>query len=470
MAGTRPWPGETLDRPSALQRRSAFDGAAFDDGAAFAGVLPLTGLPAAERQRLMAAPRPRRSLPLLETLPSRARDAALLARARPKDRAARPVHAVWELTLRCDLACRHCGSRAGRARPDELSLEEALELVTQLAELGVREVTLIGGEVYLYPGWTEVVQAVRALGMSCALVSGGQGITLDVSRAASEAGVQSLSISIDGAAATHDRLRGKRGAHAQALTALRYARSLGLAVAVNTQINRLNLAELPELAEQVLAHGCHGWQMQLTVPAGRAADEPEILLQPYELLALFPILAELEARLSAAGVKFLPGNNIGYFGPYERRFRGRLRCPSDASCSAGRSVLGIEANGDIKGCPSLPTRGWVGGNVRDHRLRDIWERAQALRYTRDHGPERLWGFCASCYYADECRGGCTWTATTIAGRPGNNPYCHHRALVGQSEGWRERIVPEAPAPGEPFDHGTWQILREAWPATTGREP
>jgi radical SAM protein with 4Fe4S-binding SPASM domain len=424
-------------------------------------------LPAAERQRLMAAARPRRSLPLLETLPSRARGSELLAETRAVDRAARPQHAVWELTLRCDLSCRHCGSRAGRARPDELSIAEALDLVAQLAELGVREVTLIGGEAYLYPGWTEVVRAVRAAGMSCALVSGGQGITAALARAASEAGVQSLSISIDGVAATHDRLRGKRGAHARALAALHTARSLGMPVAVNTQINRLNLAELREIADQVLAHGCHGWQMQITVPAGRAADEPEILLQPYDLLVLFPILAELETRLSAAGVKFLPGNNIGYFGPYERRFRGKLRCPSAASCSAGRSLIGIEANGDIKGCPSLPTRGWVGGNLRDHRLRDIWERAPALRYTREHTPERLWGFCGTCYYADECRGGCTWTATTIAGRPGNNPYCHHRALLGESEGWRERIVALEPAPGEPFDVATWQLVREPWPARAG---
>jgi hypothetical protein len=47
---------------------------------------------------------------------------------------------VWELTLRCDLSCHHCGSRAGQARPDELSLVEALNLVAQLAELWVSEV------------------------------------------------------------------------------------------------------------------------------------------------------------------------------------------------------------------------------------------------------------------------------------------------------------------------------------------
>jgi radical SAM protein with 4Fe4S-binding SPASM domain len=416
------------------------------------------------RRALMDAPRPRRALPLLSTLSSRARQLPLLP-ARDADKKHRPVHAVWELTLRCDLACRHCGSRAGRARPDELTLPEALALVEQLAALGVREVTLIGGEVYLYPGWTEVVRAVRAHGMSSVIVSGGQGITAEVAEAARAVGVESVSISLDGAEATHDRLRGKRGAYRAALAALSHARAAGLAVAVNSQINRLNLHELEHLAEQVLEQGAHGWQLQLTVPAGRAADEPEVLLQPYDLLELFPILSRLHTRLTAAGVKVLPGNNVGYFGPYEQQFRQSLRCPSDASCSAGRSVIGIEANGDIKGCPSLPTRGWVGGNVRDHRLLDIWERSEALRYTRDHRPERLWGFCAGCYYADACRGGCTWTATTLFERPGNNPYCHHRALDHHARGLRERVVQLAAAPGEPFDHGRFELIVE--PVTAG---
>jgi MoaA/NifB/PqqE/SkfB family radical SAM enzyme len=68
---------------------------------------------------------------------------------------------VWELTLQCDLACRHCGSRAGRKRPDELSTEEALDLVRQMAELGTKEVTLIGGEAYLREDWVTVAKAIR---------------------------------------------------------------------------------------------------------------------------------------------------------------------------------------------------------------------------------------------------------------------------------------------------------------------
>lgn len=59
------------------------------------------------------------------------------------------TNVVWEITLKCNLACSHCGSRAGDARTDELSTEEALDLVEQLKDVGIREVTLIGGEAFL---------------------------------------------------------------------------------------------------------------------------------------------------------------------------------------------------------------------------------------------------------------------------------------------------------------------------------
>jgi hypothetical protein len=100
-------------------------------------------------------------------------------------------------------------------------------------------------------------------------------------------------------------------------------------------------------------------------------------------------------------------------------------------------------------------------------LRDIWERSVPLRYTRDRTRHDLWGYCASCYYADECRAGCTWTGDALFGRPGNNPYCHHRALDLRAKGLRERLVPVRPAPGEPFDHGLFELIVEPWPADDG---
>ena len=74
----------------------------------------------------------------------------------------RPRVCVWELTLRCNLRCLHCGATAGSARPDELTTAEALRVADELAALKTREVTLMGGEIFLRPDWLAVAEALRA--------------------------------------------------------------------------------------------------------------------------------------------------------------------------------------------------------------------------------------------------------------------------------------------------------------------
>ena len=408
-------------------------------------------------------PRPR-NLPIAPLAePSRKKKLPLAAETRPIDQRWTPLYAVWEITLRCDLACRHCGSRAGRTRPDELSTAEALDLVAQMADLGCDEVTVIGGEAYLRDDWTEIVRAIRTRGMHASMTTGGRGLSREVVRAGKEAGLESVSVSVDGLEETHDALRGVKGSFASAMAALENLAAEGLPASANTQIGRVSLREIPAVFERLVAARIHSWQVQLTVAMGRAVDEPELLLEPYQLLEVMPMLARIKQRADEAGIRVWPGNNIGYFGPYESRLRGTLPRGHLSSCGAGRSTLGIEANGDIKGCPSLPTADYVGGNIREHRLRDIWERAAPLRFTRDRTVDDLWGPCRTCYYADTCRAGCSWTSHVLFGRPGNNPFCHHRALEFLREGKRERLVRVEAAPGTPFDHGRFDVVLEAYP-------
>ena len=420
---------------------------------------------AEEREELLSRPRPRQ-LPIAPEAAPTLRRLPLAGEARPIDEHWKPVYAVWEVTLRCDLACRHCGSRAGHARGDELSTEQCLDLVRQMAALGVKEVTLIGGEAYLRDDWTEIVREIKKQGMSATMTSGGRGITKERAEEAAKAGLESVSISVDGLEATHDRLRGVEGSFRSAFEALKNLRAAGIRVACNTQINRLSVPDLPELLELIAEAGIHSWQIQLTVAMGRAADEPEVLLQPYDLLEFFPLLARLKGRMVELGVRLWPGNNIGYFGPYESLLKGTMPRGHMASCGAGRSTLGIEADGSIKGCPSLPTDAWTGGNIRDDSLKDIWQRSAPLRYTRDRTIDDLWGYCRTCYYADVCRAGCTWTSFVLFGKAGNNPYCHHRALEMKAKGRRERVVRRELPPGLPFDYGRFDLVEEDDPAAS----
>ena len=75
------------------------------------------------------------------------------------------------------LSCGGCGSRAGKPRSDELSTEEALDVVAQLAAMGTREVTLIGGEAYLREDWHLIARAIVDHGMRASMTTAGRGMT-----------------------------------------------------------------------------------------------------------------------------------------------------------------------------------------------------------------------------------------------------------------------------------------------------
>jgi Y-X(10)_GDL-associated radical SAM protein len=373
----------------------------------------------------------------------------------------RPVYVVWELTLACDLKCGHCGSRAGRRRPGELTTEECIDLVRQLARLGAREITLIGGEAYLRSDWIDIIAEIRAQGMNCSLQSGGRNLTEERIGRAAAAGLQAVGVSIDGLRDVHDELRGVKGSFDAAFAALRHAQACGLPTSINTTVTPPAVPQLRELMERIIEVEAKSWRVGITVAMGRAADSPQLLLQPYELLELMPLLAELWREGVGRGLAMLAGNTMGYYGPYESLFRGA----GDehfhwVGCNAGRNTIGIESDGTIKGCPSLPRTPYAGGNIRDRRLEDIWHKSAEISALQSRTTDELWGFCRTCYYADVCLAGCTWVSHSLLGVPGNNPYCHYRALELAKQGLRERVVRVEAPPGNPFDHGRFDLLLE----------
>ncbi len=374
-----------------------------------------------------------------------------------------PAYVVWELTLRCDHACTHCGSRAAVARDGELSPAEALRVVDELAALGAREVVLIGGEAYLHPGFLEIIEALARANIHPTMTTGGRGITPELARQMAAAGMIRTSVSIDGLEATHDRMRASAGSFARATAALGYLRDAGIQTSSNINLNRLNHEDLEPLYEHLRDHGVRSWQVQLTAPLGRAADRPDMILQPWDLLQLVPRIAALKRRATAEGFRIMPGNNLGYYGPEEGTLRSSRPDGGDrfTGCPAGRFVMGIESDGAVKGCPSLQTLHYAGARVREAPLAEIWRDDPKLTALRDRTADDLWGFCRQCPFAQECRGGCTFTAHAILGRPGNNPYCHYRARAMAARGRRERLVAVERAPGKPFDHGRFELMEEA---------
>jgi radical SAM protein with 4Fe4S-binding SPASM domain len=91
-------------------------------------------------------------------------------------------------------------------------------------------------------------------------------------------------------------------------------------------------------------------------------------------------------------------------------------------CQAGMSVLGIQSDGSIKGCLSLPDS-YREGNIRHRRLRDIWEDPHAFSYNRKCGASDMKNQCATCRFGKTCKGGCTTVSASLTSVPHNDPYC-----------------------------------------------
>jgi radical SAM protein with 4Fe4S-binding SPASM domain len=348
----------------------------------------------------------------------------------------KPSRCVYEATLACNLRCRHCGSRAGRAREGELTTGEAADLFTQLAELGCERVTISGGEALLREDWPELIAAAHGTGMKVGLITNGIALTPDTAKRARDQGLGAVGLSVDGIGPTHDRIRGRIG-HFRAVTrAIDAAVGADLKFSLVTHLNRWNIGELADLHEFATDSGAYAWQVQTATDMGNLLDHPELKLRSSDLVR---IEAAIGALVRRGGVKIAACNSMGYFGPHESLLRKGLGGKSFAGCPAGIRTVGIESNGNVKGCLAIMPGGdgcgspYVEGNVRDERLAEIWHRPGAFAYNRLWSADDVEGFCRTCSNLKKCRGGCR--ANMVASGDGiDNPMCVHRALEQEDTG------------------------------------
>jgi len=343
-----------------------------------------------------------------------------------------PRQGVWEITLACNMRCRHCGSHAGAPREDELTTAEAVRVLGELAAAGCRRLTLSGGEPLVRRDWPKLVEEGARLGIQMKLITNGWALDAEVARTAKTAGLGAVGVSIDGLEPTHDFVRRTEGSFRRALGAVRTARGAGIPVAVVTHINRRNLSELDAMHALLAAEGIYAWQVQLGNPAGELAKHPDLTVAPKDLLVIVPAVARLVQK---GGLKVVPADNLGYFGPHEQvlRTNSRYGAPTFAGCLGGKTHFGLESNGNLKACLSLPSarhgcNSYVEGNVRDASFIDLWNRPGAFAFNRGGRLADLGGFCAACEHARLCHGGCRWSMTVNGGGI-ENPYCYYRVAA-----------------------------------------
>jgi len=333
-----------------------------------------------------------------------------------------PKSCAWEITLACNAKCVHCGSSAGAPRDRELDTAEAISLVDDLAALGVEKLTLSGGEPLLRRDWPLLAERLRARGVVFNMITNGLLVAASADAIAA-AGFHSVGFSVDGPAAVHDALRGTTGGFTRLMDGARELVARKVLIGAATQVNTRNKDRLVELHDLLVDAGFEGWQVQLTMPQGRAAKSggEELCVRPEALPEIEETLLALKARtplfLQAA-------DNFGYMSRGEPLLRAgtpkadRFFC----GCMAGLSVLGVTSDGTVRGCLSLPPA-FDEGNVRDRPLAEIWNDPTAFPYNRRFDPSALRGACGGCPYGEICRGGCRSLAYATGEDVTENAHC-----------------------------------------------
>ena len=253
----------------------------------------------------------------------------------------------WEITKKCNMRCIHCGSRAGESRENELSIEEGLKLCDDLADLGCEVLTLSGGEPLTHPGFDIYAKRLLSRGIKTFLITNGLLIEDKLDRIVAS-GLKYIAISIDGTEDHHNYTRQNSKSYEKIFSSARLLRDHGIKVGAVTHVSKINISDLEDMYEKFVEEGFHLWQIQITFLSGRMKDHEDLSCSHEDLIRIAKFV---DAKRKENKLTIINGDNFGYYSSYnitDTKWKG---------CFAGRWLLGIDADGSIKGCLSMPKIG-----------------------------------------------------------------------------------------------------------------
>lgn len=332
----------------------------------------------------------------------------------------KPVTAVWEITMGCNMRCKHCGSICENPQPDELTTEEALKLCEDLGKLGFRNITLSGGEPTTRKDWYIIAKGLRKNGIIPTMITNGWLMNEDIIDKAIEAQLGTVAISIDGLQETHDFIR-RPGSFERDMKALELMNRKGLHSSVITTINKKNIDQLEEMKRVFIEKGVKSWQLQIGLPMGNLKKNSDMVLEPEAIDRIIDFAYE---NLSDNKIVICLADNIGYYNVKSMKVNRNFSKQETmwTGCAAGKYSIGILCNGDIVGCTSMRTKEYIEGNIRKTSIIDIWTNPDSFKWNRKIKKEDLEGFCSKCAYGDTCLGGCSNSRLCME----NSIYKHNR--------------------------------------------
>jgi radical SAM protein len=363
-----------------------------------------------------------------------------------------PMLVYWETTLACGLACRHCRATAQAERnPLELTTEEGYRLLDEITRFGrpYPHVVFTGGDPLNRPDLEDLVRGATARGIGASLAPAATPLlTQPVMERLREAGIQNISLSLDGSdAARHDGFRMVPGTFDKTIQAARWARAAGLPIQVNTLVTDETLADLPAIYELLLGMDIMRWSLFMLITTGRGSALREIT--PGESEKLNAWLFGL-SRTAPFQVKTTEATHYRRLAIRAMEADG-LDAEEIARTSVGRGfgirdgngIVFVAHDGTVNPSGFLPI---PLGNVREASIVDLYRDHPLMRELRD--PERFKDRCGRCEYNRVCGGSRAraymWTGDPLEA----DPLCPY-VPTGKVAPYGMLAAAKAPAAGAP---------------------
>ncbi|MBR1593469.1 MAG: TIGR04133 family radical SAM/SPASM protein [Alloprevotella sp.] len=327
----------------------------------------------------------------------------------------------WECTLRCNLRCRHCGSAC---LPEEKRRDmpfgdfaSVLDSVARHTDPNYVDVYTVGGEPLVRPDLLDCGREIRRRGFHWGFVTNGMLLDRDMLARCIEAGLEAISVSLDGLEDSHNWMRGHGDSFRRALQAIHLLTyTKGIVWDVITCVNRRNISELPRMREMLRRMGVEHWRIATVFPSGRAKDDADMRLTTEEYRRVLDFVAECRREPQGMDTYY---SCEGFLGDYEGRVRNH-----PYRCHAGLTVASVLADGSISGCLSVRSR-FDQGNIYRDDFWDVWQ--NRFQPFRDRSWMRQDAPCADCKVFRYCEG----NGFHLRDDDGTLTLCNYRLLNGE---------------------------------------
>lgn len=333
---------------------------------------------------------------------------------------------VWNCTKTCNLNCVHCYARSEAIKyQNELTHEEGLSLIDQLADFKVPVILFSGGEPLLRPDFFELTNYAASKGIRPTISTNGTRIDEDIAKRLKDMGVGYVGISLDGCEATHDKFRGKPGAFQMALRGIRNCVATGQKVGLRFTITRDNVQDLDSIFDLLERENIDRVCFYHLVYSGRGSAMVERDLNHEESRRAMDLIIRRTLDFKARGInkEILTVDNHAdavylYLKMREKDpvlgERVLKLIQSNGGNRSGMAFGNIDSVGNVH--PDQFTQYITLGNVRERPFGEIWTDLSnpIMAGLKDRKP-LLKGRCPKCAYLNLCNGNFRTRAEAVTG-------------------------------------------------------